>query len=148
MVCSEHVLEMKIPRCKLSSLDNGFIPAFYNKHHPFLAHHVLDIQFGLFIFYDNGKFVGTCFIFIQDNSVLPSVSARAAGAGVLAGGAHPGPGEAGGQQRGEVSTALQRAPRPGQTQQQQQQCIITNSMNGPPPLLISIESRVQVLFKV
>ena len=52
---------------------------------------------------------------------MPFVSARAEGAGVLAGGAHPGPGEAGGQQRGEVSTALQRPARPGQTQQQQQQ---------------------------
>ena len=77
----------------------------------------------LYIF-DNSKFVGTCFVDtskIIQYFILPFVSARAEGAGVLAGGAPPGPGGAGGQQRGEGSTALQRPARPGQTQQQQQQ---------------------------
>ena len=47
---------------------------------------------------------------------IPHISARTEGPGVLAGGAHPGQREAGGQQRGEMSTALQRSVRPGETQ--------------------------------
>ena len=64
---SEHVLGMKILKCKLSSLDNGFILALFNKHHLCLACFSCVLYYNsiLTLHYNNGKLVSFTSIIIQ-----------------------------------------------------------------------------------